>query len=271
MMDIFNSKNAVIMCFLPFAGGRFLGNCLSLSKDFCPQNLLAAEHLLLNPTDYDYRLEVVLKTLPPPDKVHLWQRFEYRDQHLYGVDCFRRWMAGIKWIPNSITTKLCESTMRFLLNDHTMEPFGLCKVWQNATLVRMVNSYNFQGISLRKKEPADVTVRTDDPLWFNGNYMMEKYNLKRGPSWPDWETFQRCAYDVTKCEALDQDTIEQIGQYYRCHMLQNQVLIYDVDQSYFDADAFLNSMRNLYQDFGLTDFSPDLISVFYKKYISLHF
>lgn len=57
-MDVFNTKNAVIMAFLPFAGGKFLGNCLSLSKDFCLQDPLAAEYLLQNPTDYDYRLEI---------------------------------------------------------------------------------------------------------------------------------------------------------------------------------------------------------------------
>ena len=84
MIDVFSSKIAVIMSFLPFAGGRFLGNCLSLSKDFCPQNSIAAEYLLKKPTDYDYRLVTVLKTLPPPDQMHLWQYFENKDQHLYG-------------------------------------------------------------------------------------------------------------------------------------------------------------------------------------------
>lgn len=266
-MDVFDSKNPVVISFGPFAGGRFLGNCLSLSKDFCPQNPLAAEYLLQHPTDYDYRLEVVLKSLPPPDKVHLWQKFEYRDQQLYGLRHFGFWIQGLKYKPNDITRKLCESTMRFLLNDHTMEPMGLCKVWTNATVVRLINSRRFQDISVHKKQSTTET----DVSQFSGYYCVEKYNMVRSPQWPDWEEFQQCGYDVTKCRVSDQATIEQIGEFYRVHTLKNQVIIYDVDQSYFDPETFIHSMKSLYQNFGLIDFSLDLISLFYKKYISLHF
>lgn len=268
-MDVFSSKNAVIMSYFPFSGGKFLGNCLSLSKDFCPQDPLAAEYLLQNPTDYDYRLQVVLKTLPPPDKMHLWQTFEHGDERLYGSSVYwDAWSEGIKGTPNDITKKLCDSKMRFLLTEHTMEPFGLCKVWPNATLIRLVNFRNFQDICLRKKRPFPPRY---NPPRFLRYYCMENYNRLRGPDWPDWEEFQQCGYDVKKCHALDQATIKKIGRIYRVHLLQNQVIIYDVDQSYFDADAFINSMRRLYEKFGLTDFSADLISFFYKKYISLHF
>ena len=268
MMDVFNSKNAVIMSFLPFSGGKFLGNCLSLSKDFCPQDPVAAEHLLKNPTDYDYRLEVVLKTLPPLDKMHLWRNFEHGDGQLYGDVYHHSWIQGTKGYPNNITKKLCDSTMRFLITDHAMEPLGLCKVWSNATVVRLINSRKFQDICLRKKRPYPPRY---NPPRLCRDYCVEKYNMLRGSSWPDWEEFQRHGYDVTKFDALHQSIVEEIGQFYRVHLIQNQVIIYDVDQSYFDTEAFLNSMKNLYEHFGLTDFSPELVSFFYKKYMSLHF
>lgn len=268
MEDVFDSKNAVVMSFLPFSGGKFLGNCLSLSKNICPQDPLAAEYLLHHPTDYDYRLATVLKTLPSPDQMHLWRDFEYGDEQLYGGDVYWKfWPQGIKGSLNDITKKLCNSTMRFFITDHTMEPFGLCQVWQNATVVRLINSRRFQDICLRKKRSSPPMFK---PPKCNRYYSVEKYNSLRGASWPDWEAFQQGGYDATKCGVLDHDTIEEIGQFYRSHKLQNQVILYDVDQSYFDIDAFLTSVKSLYESFGLTDFSPDLISLFYKKYISLH-
>lgn len=264
---MFRSKNAVIMSFLQFSGGKFLGNCLSLSKDFCPQDPVAAEYLLDHPTNYDYRLEVVLKTLPPLDNMHHWQTFEHGDRQLYGSAYQNSWLKGIEGSPNNITKNLCNSTMRFLITDHDMEPFGLCKVWPNATIVRLINSRNFQDMCLRKKL---LTPLTETPPEFNGNYSVEKYNILRGPSWPTWEEFQLCGYDVTKCNALDPGIVEEIGRFYRVHSLQNQVILYDVDQNYFDTDAFLRSMKNLYEKFGLTDFDADLIGLFYRKYIGLH-
>ena len=270
-MDIFESKKALILSFLPFTGGRFLGNCLALSKDVCPQNPQAAEHLLNHPTDYDYRLEVVLKTLPSPDNMHRWQYFEHRDQNLYGRGCFNMWMQGFRGKANYITERICHSDMHFLINDHSMRPFGLCKVWPNATIVCLINASKFQDISLRKKQPADTPIRVDDPFWFNGPFMYEKYTAVRGPGWPDWEVFQQSGYDVTKLGDLDQGVVEQIGRYYPLHRLQNEVIIYDVDNSYFDTDAFLLSVKSLYQKLGLTDFSAKLVQQFYQKYASLHY
>jgi hypothetical protein len=51
----YQSTNPIIMSFPSFTGGKFISNCLSLSKYACPQDPEAAEYLLKNQNDYDYR------------------------------------------------------------------------------------------------------------------------------------------------------------------------------------------------------------------------
>ena len=64
MMINYNSHNPVIIQFPRFAGGKFISNCLALSKYAVPQDAATARYLLDNPTDYNYRFARVNDTLP---------------------------------------------------------------------------------------------------------------------------------------------------------------------------------------------------------------
>lgn len=262
---IFESHNASMISFLPFSGGKFLSNCLSLSRHCCPQDPAAAEYLLECPNDYDRRLEIVLKTLPSTDQMIDWRSFEYGDHQLYG-DAFFSWLSGVAVEPNDITKKLCHSEMRFFITDHSMQPINLCQIWKNSVIIRLINSRTFQDLCLIKKNGGTPTDMTQT----NGNYCVEKYDTLRGLDWPSWQQFQSSGYDIRKCGIFDQEIINEIGKFYTLHTIQNQVIMYDVDQNYFDKDKFSVSMRNLYDNLGPTDFSSDLVEFFYTKYMSLH-
>lgn len=265
MTDYFETQNATVLSFPAHSGGKFLSNCLSLSQNCCPQDPDAAEYLLEFPDDYESRLRMVLKTLPPPDQMLRWTSFEYGDSQLYGR-AYQSWLDGVVAEPNAITKKLCDSNMRFFIVDHSMEPINLCKVWKQATVIRLINFPKFRKLAWLKKQGSvpKKSVRIDS------NYCIEKYNILRGQDWPTWEQFQRSGYDISKCNISDQKIIDEMSMYYQSQKIPNRVVIYDVDTNYFDKNNFLKSMENLYDDLGLTDFSFDLTEVFYDKYISLH-
>lgn len=264
-MKIFQTDNVVILSFLPFAGGKFLSNCLSLSKHACPQDPVAANHLLSYPEDYDFRLQTVLRTLPPMDQLKDWRNFEFGDYQLFGhgVDA---WRTGIPQTPNDITQRLCQSKMKFFMINHTMNPHGLLSVWPNSTILRLINFRQFQALSIARKSstiPEDISA-------VNGNYCAEKYELLRGNDWPSWQEFESKGYDITKFTGLDTAIIEEISTFYHLNQVENQVLLFDVDRCYFDQSQFIAAMQDLYNALKLSDFQLDLIELFYKKYMALH-
>ena len=81
----FNSDNPIIIQFPRFAGGKFISNCLSLSKHAVPQDKKLAEYLLLHPDDYQFRFDNLVKTLPPPHDMINWiAQYELGDNQLFG-------------------------------------------------------------------------------------------------------------------------------------------------------------------------------------------
>jgi hypothetical protein len=264
-MTNFQTTNAVILSYLPFAGGKFLSNCLALSKHACPQDLSAAEYLLRSPDDYDFRLKTVLRSLPPKDQLTLWKNFEFGDHNLFGraVDS---WWNGYPKESNDITQQLSHSGMKFFVVNHSMDAGNLLKVWKQATIIRLINFRKFQDLSISIKNQSVPQDRSS----ISGNYCQEKYELLRGPDWPDWWDFEHHGYDASKIDDLDIAVQQEISTFYRLHYMKNQVLLFDVDRCYLDQEQFMPAVKELYQQLEFTDFRPELVESFYKKYIELH-
>lgn len=265
MTDYFQTQNATVLSFVPYTGGKFLSNCLALSRYACPQHTLAADYLLRHPDDYDFRLRIVSESLPPPDKMISWRDFEYGDQQIYG-HAFGAWIAGVAAEPNDITKKLCISDMRFFVTNHGVAPINLGRIWKNATIIKLINSRKFQDLCLSKKVEKPKTDRSQ----YNGNYCEEKYSILRDPDWPSWQEFEKSGHDVRNFPTLNTRTSEKIAEFYHLLPANNQVLLFDVD-SYFDIHRFMRSIKQLYQNLNFTDFQPDLVEYFYKQYADLHF
>lgn len=264
-MTDFQTTNAVILSYLPFAGGKFLSNCLALSKHACPQDLSAAEYLLESPDDYDFRLKTVLRSLPPRDQLKLWKNFEFGDRNLFG-QAVDHWCRGQSHESNEITQRLSRSGMKFFLVNHSMDASDLLKVWTQATIIRFINFRKFQDLSISIKNQTIP----QDRFSISGNYCQEKYELLRGPDWPDWQSFEQHGYDAKQLTSLDIAVQQEISTFYRLHHMKNQVLLFNVDQCYLNQDQFMPAVKELYQQLKFTDFQPELVEFFYNKYMALH-
>jgi len=264
-VDCYQTKNATIVSYPPFSGGKFLTNCLSLSKHACPQNSKIAEYLLKNPTDYDYRLGSVLTSLPNKAQMKNWRSFEFGDDDLFG-HWHHNWRGHRRRLPlpNNITQKLCKSGLKFFMVDHSMEARNLLTVWPNATVIKLINTEQFQTIAAALKNK-----KLEDPISLNGNYCRQKYNQLRGNDWPEWNEFARVGYDISKCSTVTVTIQQEIEQFYSLQTTKNQVL-FNMDDCIFDTDRFLDSMKKLYVQMGFDDFQQDLVKQFYTAYISLH-
>lgn len=241
-------------------------NCLCLSKHACPQDQTAATYLLSHPQDYQYRLAAVLKTLPDKSSMRQWRRFEFGDLQLFGSDHLVRVGSRIQnFVLNDVTKNLCLSESKFFICDHSMCPVDLLNIWPKATHIKLINGEKFQSVALTLKYDNIF-----DRSLLNGNYCREKFDLLKGDDWPEWEVFMQSGYDVSKLDHIDTIVRREIEQFYPLTLATNPVLLFDVDQCYFDQNMFLTSMHKLYDDLGFDDFQPDLVGFFYQKYISLH-
>ena len=263
--ELYSTPRAVVSCFPAFAGGKFLSNCLALSQNCCPQDPEAAKVLLMDPANYQYRMQKVMSTLPPRHRRHQWRDFEFGDQQLYGEENVQAWQQGVRYPLNSITHQLCESDLYFFITNHAMDPTALLKVWPRATVLTMTNFRRFQDLCLAIKASDFVQHHAS----VNGNYCEEKYNVLAGPDWPLWQDFERSGYCVSRMTLRD-DIQKEITTYY--HGLSDHVrlITFDMDASIFDHDCFVAAMSKLYHDLSLSDFDEELVSRFYLAYINLH-
>jgi hypothetical protein len=265
-MDYFRSPDATVMSFLPFSGGKFVSNCLSLSSKACPQDPTAAQYLAQNPKDYDYRLHTVMKTIPAAAQMHRWRQFEFGDMSLYG-DAFLSWLQGIPQEPKTVVKSLCDVKLRFFITDHSMDPSKILMVWPNATVIKFINGSSFQHLAwLKKNANGDINF----PCEMNGNFCREKYQTLAGPDWPSWEDFEQQAHDISRFDNIDTATKGEIQEFYHRPLRCNKVLLFDVDSCILNLDRFLIAMASLYQQLQLNDFNRDLVTLFYEKYIELH-
>jgi len=73
--------------FIPGSGGKFVQNCLALSRHCAFKTENAVRWQLYHPFNqnlYDQKFTWALKTIPPRDDMHNWLRYELRDDNFYG-------------------------------------------------------------------------------------------------------------------------------------------------------------------------------------------
>jgi hypothetical protein len=274
----FNTDQIIIVDFPGFGGGKFIMSCLSLSKHATPQNTKIADYLLNNPEDYEYRLNAVMSTLPPPEEMTKWrERWEFGDTEFYGGDVLtslKNWKHGPHHMTpvNQRLYNLISKQMCFFITSHggTGMVEKIVDVWPNARIVSLINSEKFWNIAVRLKQD-----KVQDPKFasYAGNMCQDKYQLLKGPDWPDWDLFEKCNYDVDKvlsCVTIRLDIQLEMKQFYHWYKIKNKKFMLDVDNNYFDKDCFLQTMRDLYTWMNFDDFNSDLVERFYQQYMSLH-
>lgn len=260
----------IILFFPSFAGGKFLSNCLSLSKYCVPQDGTAAAYLLDHLDDYQYRLDCVAKTLPPTQLTMAnWiSQYEFGERRLYG-DIFKDWSDGVpNYELNHITQRIIESNVKTFLTAHGGEQTvaNLYHVWPNSSIIKLINHRKFSSISWSLK--SDGTVDLDSHA---GNYCEHKYSQLAGPDWPSWHEFEQCGFDARALDHLDSAVQEEILDFYNWRNINSKAsAMFDVDNNYFDQQNFLTAVKSLYHWAGFDDFNPELVKLYWRAYINLH-
>ena len=145
----YQSTNPVILQFTRFAGGKFIGQCLALSRHAVPQDKEMAKYLLENPTDYAYRVKCLTQTLPPSlEEMGDWiNKYELGDTQLYGP-AHQQWKTTGIPVANVVTELLSNSNQKFFIVNHAYEALpNLLNVWPNATIILFTNFRKFFDIA----------------------------------------------------------------------------------------------------------------------------
>ena len=261
------TSSFIIMSYPRFAGGKFLSNCLSLSKFCCPQDPVSAEYLLDFPDDYEYRLRSVMKTIPlHRTEMTKWiEKYEFGDTQLYHR-AINRWQNGVNCQPNDLVGRLLRSEFKLFLTAHGGDTHvrNLLKIWPNSTIIKLINHVKFSEISQKLKSTDNKTLEDHA-----GNYCKQKYQLLAGGDWPSWEEFESVGYDVRKLLNY-REVADEILSFYNWKNIDNTTFLFDVDRVIFNRTKFLEAMEQLYRQLNFTDFDPELVGKFWQSYMSLH-
>jgi hypothetical protein len=235
----FNTDKIIIVYFPRFAGGKFLINCLGMSRHAVLSNRRLAEaefpefRSQFNPRDLvdsliltrlnlgyyqGFKLESVLDTLPKNKSLmHYWTSYEYGCQQLYGVPSKNYHQMSVSEFRNQsfneIITTLSYSDKTFFLVTHNVKEIDIMKqVWPKARILKLRNFDKFQKLtSSLKNNRVTVTADLDTVC--------------------DWS--------------------------------------FNVD-AYFSRDKFLHAISDLYQGLSFSDFPENQIMTFWKRYTELH-
>lgn len=261
------NNNFIIIAFPRFAGGKFISNCLSLSKFCCPQDTKTAEYLLINSDDYNYRIESIMRTIPPTQALMInWiEKYEFGDNQIYQT-AFNQWLNGITCEHSELVEKLIAAGFYLFLTAHGGDESvrNLLKVWPNSTIIKLINHVKFSKISYSLKSVDKTSINEQA-----GNYCENKYNELAGPSWPSWKEFESVGYDIRNLPNYKEVT-DEILSFYNWRDVDNNTFLFDVDNSIFNRTKFLMAMERLYEQLGLTDFNPILVEKFWQSYMELH-
>jgi len=232
-----NTDKVIILFYPQFAGGKFLMNCLALSKNATFQNseiarkdLELKDYKIDENFHYNFKLDAALKSLPPNKKECInWKNYEY------GCIQFFNWN--------------CSSSDYFDMENDCKDEI---KILSNRTDTNFfIVSHTTTGLQkiLNYFKNAKIIMLTE----FN-HFLIKSANLKSNKS------FDKGEYHIARWEKQF-DTI-------------NKKFNIDYIMSYkniFNEDNFLDDLKNLYDELGYEDYNKELIRKFYRAYISLHY
>lgn len=227
----------ILLVYPKYVGGKFISNCLALSKHCVVQEkTLAEKDLSFTSTDenyYQFKLRAILKSLPSSKSlVRQWARYEFGCAELYGIDeeFYReKSIAEIKQHIGSseIFEKLKDRNPCIVTHDYqTLLKYTY--VFKDAQIIEFENFDKFRRLAALKKDPNPKHVGDDD-----------------------YVTGENFYYNMKNFYQFDSFTI-------------------DVDRTFFDWEEFNQMMRSLYEYLKFDDYQEDLIKQFYEAYIALH-
>lgn len=281
----FDASNLIIMWYPQYAGGKFIMNCLSLSRYAVPMNTEICNYLLNHPDDYNYRLNAFLKTIPPKHDMRRWLSYEFNNASFYNdttkthsseFDLFKRMHNGsIRSTGiDLLISQLIDKNVDFFAEtrgNNIQHLTQYLELWPNAKIIMLTNFANFQQISQSKKRNDGKSFST---AHYCGNECKEKYESLKGEDWPTWEMFEKCNYNIDKVVnyvTIKNQVRDEIKTFYPWHCLSStNIFNLNVDNTFFDEDRFVKQIKLLYNWLGYDDFNETLLLKYYRPYIDIH-
>lgn len=266
------NNNVIIIHFPAYSGGKFIGNCLALSKHCVPMHEKHASYLLDNPMDYGYRLQCHIDIMKNEGD---WRDAkEFHEPELLGHEVYNKWKNGEEIDSskmNNTTNAILNSDVNFVIVTHSVNGIKtLSKVWRDATVVSLINVEEFWNIAFPLKR--QILIDYDDKfMHYGGNYNESHYNLLRGDDWPAWDEFEQVCYNIEKLpNNYPLSIVEEIKTLYDWYTVDNDVITFNMSGSIFSRKCFLNAIEILYKQLGYTDYNPNLVSTYWEEYVKFH-
>ena len=241
-MKLENYNSDIVIHFPAYAGGKFIANCLFLSKH-CLVNYPDSQTIVENPENYDRRLSMTLSSLPPKNQMQQWIRYEF-DEFNQNKDLY--YQAKDKQLR-------CVGCMHELDNN-------LNSYWENFTIVKLINYHKFRicAYSLKKSTRKLTTSES-----------LARYRSLKGEDWPSYTEFQQVGFNTKFLPEQYNHVKQEMTKFYTLGTTDNEFLLFDIS-SLYNWNAFSKAVSNLYNQLGLDDYNEKIVHKYYKNYTRLH-
>jgi hypothetical protein len=265
----------IVMFYPPFGGAKFITNCLALSKYCVHIDRGAMQHLMQNPSDYKYRQQLSLSTIPQGSEIEsarlgaTWRdQYELNDSSIFGRSGLEPGKTYDWWLVQQVLRQQLD----FFLIAHWLPRLQeLLSYFPQSRIVRLVNFEKFWNIAQKFKACVEL-----NPPWHEcivHNDQSRVYQQLQGPDWPSWELFESYGYDIvelSRYHPVDQPIVEEIKSFYPWYQLAQPLTVFDVDNTIFFRQKFIYKMYDLYQWLCYNDFDPKTIGIMWDRYAEFH-
>lgn len=269
----FQTSNLIIACYIPGAGGKFILNCLGLSRHVVLQDQELAQHQLNNQLSPKDKHALLLERITDTDQT--WSDLGLGCRELFGDAIYnnKKNCGDFKFAP--VIAELSNSNLKFCLVSHEYPRVAnQLKVWANAHCIIFTDEIKFiQTVRSASNWSAvakwSMPTTAIDLCWTN----------IRGDSWPEIAPKNLQEYD--QLPKFIKDEIAELHEniilkHYRDQdeekKVKQDVLKKHQCQTwncnwFLDRELFLIHMKNLYNSFNLDDFNDDLVMSLYDAWV----
>lgn len=281
------SDKLIILNFPPYAGGKFLANCLALSKHAVVQDRFIA--------DFDCRLNSIADFNAMQDEWRHsllnvydfvcnfgWEKYcQYQNENIDALEYVKKLTHTEDPFKDYFKTKLEYILSCFPFMDYY--DFKLKMVMSTIPKERIeaknwdkyeLGCYQLSGtLGISEIDYASnfstqmVNITNSDKNFFlvdhspGARFLLEKWPNAKVLRLVNYTTFQVLAAEIKGGTSRGTPWIDDNSS---CDYT------FDVDANYFHEDSFLKEVSSLYDQLKYDDFNEGLIQQFYREYIKIH-
>ena len=272
----FQTDKLIIMKYPPYAGGKFISNCLALSKHAVVQNEFIA--------DLDYRFTENFEIENLVWQAEFERLYDFLSEYGWEEYCKRNGRNPPIFPSEFITTQI-KMKLEYMLS---CAPFKDYKDFKYKSVISTLPNHskmkdwmyyefgchqffgNMFMFDMTDCPPNILhTASNGNKNFFIVAHTHELANAYKG-IWPNAKTVELVNYKNFQTLSIslkeNHDRPKTIG----LDLGHSVDATFDVDGSLSNATAFLSAMESLYDTFGYDDFDPKLVKNFYNSYIKLH-